>query len=92
MVVDLEKEKAEEIKHRDYCIENFNENERDIVEKSHIKGRLEQKKEGLESEIKSFGDSIFDLESQIVEMNTQLKRAKEDREAEHEVYLGTLKD
>jgi septal ring factor EnvC (AmiA/AmiB activator) len=92
MVADLEKEKAEEIKHRDYCIENLNENERDTAEKAHIKGRLEQKKEALESEIKSLGDSISDLESQIADMNTQLVRAKEDREAEHEVYLGTLKD
>jgi len=92
MVADLEKEKAEEIKHRDYCIENLNENERDTAEKAHIKGRQEQKKEALESEIKSLGDSISDLESQIAEMNTQLTRAKEDREAEHEVYLGTLKD
>jgi septal ring factor EnvC (AmiA/AmiB activator) len=92
MVADLEKEKAEEIKHRDYCIENLNENERDTAEKAHIKGRQEQKKEALESEIKSLGESIADLESQIAEMNTQLTRAKEDREAEHEVYLGTLKD
>lgn len=92
MVADLEKEKAEEIKHRDYCIENLNENERDTAEKAHIKGRLEQKKEALASEIKSLSDSIADLDNQIAEMNTQLARAKEDREAEHEVYLGTLKD
>jgi chromosome segregation ATPase len=92
MVADLQKEKAEEIEHRDYCIENLNENEKDTAEKTHIKGRLEQKKEGLESEIKSLSQSIEDLNGQIAEMNTQLTRAKEDREAEHEVYLGTLKD
>jgi len=92
MVVDLEKEKAEEFKHRDYCVENLDENERSTAEKAHIKGRLEQKQEIMKSEVKKSTDQIADLNGQINDMVTQLQRAKEDRGAEHEVYAGTLKD
>lgn len=92
MVVDLKNEKSEEVKHRDYCIDNSNENEKSTAAKAHLKGRLEQKQTGLESEVKTLTDHIGDLNGQIDEMQTQLQRAGEDREAEHEVYEGTLKD
>lgn len=92
MVADLQKEKADEIKHRDYCINSLNENEKSTAQKAHIKGRQEQKVAGLKSEVKTFSDQIADVQGQIGDMNTQLQRAKEDREAEHEVYDGTLKD
>jgi len=92
MVADLQREKADEIKHRDYCVNGLNENEKSTAEKAHMKGRLEQKSEVLSSEIKAYSDQLADLNNQISEMNTQLQRAQEDREAEHEVYLGTEKD
>jgi len=92
MVGDLAKEKEEEIKHRDYCIENLNENEKSTAEKAHIKGRQEQKQAGLKSEVKTSTEQLADLNGQIKDMETQLKRAKEDRAAEHEVSEGTLKD
>jgi len=92
MVADLQKEKEEEIKHRDYCIKNLNENEKSTAGKAHTKGRQEQKQAGFKSEVKTMTDQIADLHSQIQEMTTQLQRAKEDRASEHEVYAGTLKD
>merc|ERR1711937_952115 len=45
MVTNLVKEKEDEIKHKDYCIEELNNNERDIENKERDKADLKAKAE-----------------------------------------------
>ena len=92
MVSELTAEKADEIEHRDYCIKGLNENERTTAKKVHEKGRSEQQVEALTSEAKELGDAIAGLENEMNEMKQSLVQAKEDREAEQELYETTLQE
>merc|ERR1719482_1765219 len=64
MITALLKEKADEIKHKDFCTDGLNKNER-------------------EQELKA---------RDISEMQTQLKRAGEDREKENADFQMTIQD
>jgi chromosome segregation ATPase len=85
-------EKDEEIKHRDYCIEELNLNERATEKEIHTKATLETKIEGLESELATYNGTLQQLEADIVELQTERQRAKEDREAEKAEYEIVVKD
>merc|ERR1719261_470018 len=71
MITALLKEKEDEIKHKDFCTDGLNKNER-------------------EQELKA--RDIAELEAEIAEMQTQLKRAGEDREKENADFQMTIQD
>merc|ERR1719217_1291176 len=71
MIAALLKEKADEIKHKDFCTGGLNDNAR----AQELKAR-----------------DIDDLEAEIAEMQTQLKRAGEDRELENKDFQATVAD
>merc|ERR1711869_150057 len=79
MVAQLLKEKEDEIKHKDFCVEEFNSNELQTEKKEREKADLEAKIEDLELTIKQLTEAIDQLKSEIAEMQVQLKRAGEDR-------------
>merc|ERR1719355_75158 len=82
MVAQLLKEKEDEIKHKDFCVEEFNTNELQTEKKEREKQDLIAKIEDLELTIKQLTEAIDTLKSEIAEMQVQLKRAGEDREKE----------
>merc|ERR1719324_373567 len=71
MIAALLKEKADEIKHKDFCTDGLNQNER----AQELKAR-----------------DIAELQAEIAEMQTQLKRAGEDREKENADFQTTIQD
>merc|ERR1719352_1031394 len=92
MVAQLLKEKEDEIKHKDFCAEEFNTNELQTEKKNRDKADLTAKIEDLKMNIKSLGDAIADLKSQVAEDQVQLKRAGEDREKENKEFQQTVAD
>merc|ERR550537_498303 len=92
MVAQLLKEKEDEIKHKDFCVDEFNTNELQTEKKEREKQDLTAKIEDLELNIKQLTEAIDKLKSEIAEMQVQLKRAGEDREKENKEFQMTVAD
>merc|ERR1719214_255991 len=92
MIAALLKEKADEIKHKDFCTEGLNTNERETELKQRDIAELEAKISDLTTQIDELTKAIATLESEIAEMQTQLKRAGEDREMENKDFQTTVAD
>merc|ERR1719267_118054 len=92
MVSQLLKEKEDEIKHKDFCVDEFNTNELQTEKKERAKSDLTAKIEDLENTIKSLTDAINTLKSEVAEMQVQMKRAGEDREKENKEFQATVAD
>merc|ERR1712050_821239 len=86
MVAQLLKEKDDEIKHKDFCIDEFNTNELQTEKKERAKADLIAKIEDLELTIKQLTEAIDKLKAEIAEMQVQMKRAGEDREKENKEF------
>merc|ERR1719464_1521150 len=92
MVAQLLKEKADEIKHKDFCTDEFNKNQLQTEKKEREKKDLIAKIEDLEMTIKALTEAIDKLKAEIAEMQVQMKRAGEDREKENKEFQTTVAD
>merc|ERR1712079_482214 len=92
MVAQLLKEKEDEIKHKDFCTDEFNTNQLQTEKKEREKKDLIAKIEDLEMTIKTLDDEIAALKAEIAEMQVQMKRAGEDREKENKEFQTTVAD
>jgi len=92
MVQGLKEEQAADVKQKDYCIEELNQNEH----ATEMKARDMEKSDGaistLNSNIAELTESINQLNAEVAEMQLQLKRAGEDREAENSEFQTTVSD
>merc|ERR1740129_543681 len=92
MIAELLKEKEDEIKHKDFCVVEFNTNQLQTEKKEREKKDLIAEIEGLEMTIAALAREIQTLKSEIVEMQVQLKRAGEDREKQNKEFQLTVAD
>merc|ERR1719159_1892208 len=92
MIAALLKEKADEIKHKDFCTEGLNTNERETELKQRDIDELDAKLSELTAKLDTLTKELATLESEIAEMQTQLKRAGEDREMENSDFQKTVAD
>merc|ERR1719478_1120440 len=92
MVAELMKQKKDEIKHKDWCIDEMNTNERTTEMKTRDRDDLTAKIEDLTSTIDALTAAIDQLKAEIAEMQVQLKRAGEDREKENKEFQTTVAD
>merc|ERR1719213_708802 len=92
MVDKLIKEKEDEIKHKDFCIEEINNNERDTEMKERDRDDLVAKIDDLTSAIDSLSKAIEVLKAEVAEMQVQMKRAGEDREKANKEFQTTVAD
>merc|ERR1719396_258369 len=92
MISQLLKEKADEIKHKDFCTEEFNTNQLQTEKKERTKQDLLAKIEDLDLTIKTLSGAIEGLKNEIAEMQVQMKRAGEDREKENKDFQQTVAD
>jgi len=92
MVTALLQEKADEIKHKDFCVEEFNSNELQTEKKTRKKQDLTAKVEDLADQIKQLTSAIDTLKAEVAEAQVQLKRAGEDREKENKEFQMTVAD
>jgi len=92
MVDNLVVEKEDEIKHRDFCIEELNQNERDTESKNRDKADLEAEIDDLKMQIDELTRAIEQLKAEVAELQVQLKRAGEDREKQNKEFQTTVAD
>merc|ERR1719277_2168237 len=92
MVAELLKEKEDEIKHKDWCVDEFNANLLQTEKKEREKKDLIAEIEDLEATIADLAKAIKTLKAEIAEMQVQLKRAGEDREKQNKEFQDTVAD
>jgi len=92
MIAQLLTEKADEIKHKDFCVDEFNTNQLQTEKKERENQDLTAKIEDLEMTIQQLADAIATLKAEIAEMQVQLKRAGEDREKQNKEFQTTVAD
>merc|ERR1740121_3245359 len=92
MVAELTRQNEDEIKHRDWCIEELNTNERETADADLRKNNLVAKIADLEKTIAQLTADIKEQTSIIAEMQEQMKRASENREAANADYQTTITD
>merc|ERR1719453_2671400 len=92
MIDQLVKEKADEIKHKDFCISEINSNEASTEAKTRDKDDLTAKIEDLASSVDTLAKDIETLKADVAELGVQLKRAGEDREKENKEFQIVVAD
>jgi hypothetical protein len=92
MITQLLAEKKDEIKHKDFCVEEFNTNQLQTERKEREKQDLLALIEDLNLTIKTLSAEIDTLKSEIAELNTELKRAGEDREKQNKEFQQVVAD
>eukprot|EP00403_Amphidinium_massartii_P030866 CAMPEP_0178402682 /NCGR_PEP_ID=MMETSP0689_2-20121128/16972_1 /TAXON_ID=160604 /ORGANISM="Amphidinium massartii, Strain CS-259" /LENGTH=709 /DNA_ID=CAMNT_0020023599 /DNA_START=89 /DNA_END=2218 /DNA_ORIENTATION=+ len=92
MVAQLHVEMDDEVKHKDYCVEELHKNEASTERATHERQGIETRISGLEASIKSMSDEMDALNASIADMLTEQKRANEDRQREHAEFQGVLAD
>jgi chromosome segregation ATPase len=92
MIAQLLQDKADEIKHKDFCVSEFNTNQLQTEAAERTKADLEAKIEDLTMNIAELAKAIKTLKSEIAEMQIQMKRAGEDREKENKAFQDVVAD
>jgi len=92
MVAELKVQQKDEVKHRDFCIAEFAENEKQTAIAQDELSDLKTSEEELTSTIDTLTTELSDANAEIAETKTQMKRAGEDREAENADFQQTVAD
>jgi hypothetical protein len=92
LVAALLDEKKEEIKKKDFCIDEFNKNQVQTDKKEVEKKDTIAKIEDMEMTIKDLTTAITELQVEIEDMQNQLKQAGDDRDKENKDFQMTVAD
>jgi len=92
MISQLMAEKQDEIKHKDFCVEEFNTNQVQTERKEAEKQDLLALIEDLQLTIKTLSGEIDTLKSEISELQLNMKRGGEDREKENQEFQKVVAD
>merc|ERR1719321_2254799 len=92
MIDKLLKEKQDEIKHKDFCIEEINSNERDTEMKERYRADIEAVIDDLTMKIEALAKEIEILKAEVAELQMQMKRAGEDREEANKEFQTVVAD
>jgi len=92
MIDTLAKEQEDEVKHKDFCVDEINTNEKENQQKEQEKGTLEANINDLAENIAKLKNKIKELKATISDLQVQLKRAGEDRQKENSEFQVTVAD
>jgi len=92
MVGELQEAKTTDIKHKDSCVSQLNENQRFTEQSEREQSDLQANIDALTATIGELTGQVETLKSEISEMHTQMKRAGEDREIENKDFQQTVND
>jgi hypothetical protein len=86
----LKLEMADEVKHKDFCVDALHENKVDEEKKQAKLDNLEAKIEDLGAKKKKLQDTMAGLKSEISDMQVQMQRAAEDRKQENKEFQSIV--
>merc|ERR1719161_890140 len=92
MVEQLKQEKKDDVKHRDFCIAELNQNEKQTDEGYDTKKELEIKTDDLNMLITNTGEEIAAAQKEVADTELQIKKASQNREAENFDYQTTISE
>merc|ERR1719379_18315 len=92
MVGELKAQQADEVTKRDWCVDELNKNNLTMEAKYDLQASLQTKIADLEKAIEVMTKDMETKTSEISDMQTQMKRASEDREAENSDYQQSVSD
>jgi hypothetical protein len=92
MVAELKAEQAEEVKLKEFCTAEFNENEQQTYTKTEEKEDLERKIEQLTALKEKLTKEIEEAKTTIANTGTEIKKASETREEENAEFQTTVAD
>jgi len=92
MIAALKKTQSDEVAKKDFCHQEFHENDMKTTEKNDLKEDLKTTLADLETSKGTLADEIAALKSQIAETQTEMKRAVEIRLAENTEFQMTITD
>jgi len=92
MVKALDKEMKDEVKHRDYCIEELNANELDAEDKTRTSQTQSAAIMEMQANIRETSDAASVLKAEIAEMEKQIKVAAENREEENKEFQNIVEE
>lgn len=92
MVTQLKAEKKSDVEHRDFCISELNQNEKQTDEGYDTKKALEIKTDDLNMMITNIGEEIAAAKAEVADNKLQIKKASQNREAENFDYQTTISD
>jgi predicted nucleic acid-binding Zn-ribbon protein len=92
MIAELKKQQKDEVDQRDWCIAELNKNNLTMEAAYDTQASLIQKIADLESTIETLKKDIEAKTNEIANMQTEMKRASEDREGENADFQQTVQD
>jgi len=92
MVAALLKEKDDEIKHKEFCVEELNTNQKQTEKKQDEKADVLALIDDLEQSIEDLKDALKTLRQEIADMQLALKEGGEDRERANHEFQATIAD
>jgi len=92
MIAQLLQDKADEIKHKDFCVAEFQTNKLQTEKADRTKADTEAKIDDLTMNVDELTKAIATLKSEIGEMQVQMKRGGEDREKGYKEFQLIVAD
>merc|ERR1719161_751567 len=92
MTADLKDQQAEEVKQKEFCNSELNENEKQTYTTTEHLKDLRVKIENLEATIATLEEEIATAKEEIATMQVELKKASEARKAENQDFQVTVSD
>merc|ERR1719310_1465964 len=88
----LKLEMADEVKHKDFCVNELHENKVDEEKKQAKLDSLESQLQDLDAHKKKVEDTIAALKADIANTRVEMQRAAEDRKAENQEFQRIVAD
>jgi hypothetical protein len=92
MIGDIKQQIEDDVKHKDYCVEELDKNALDTKKANDDRDALVAHIDDLKTTIDTLTKDIAQKKADIAEMQVQVKRASEDREAENKMFQQTVAD
>jgi len=92
MVEQLKQEKEDEVKHKDWCVNEFHDNEKNTNKAARDREDEEARIDQLQSTISHLGDLLKKIEEEQKELKVNLSKAGEDREKQNAEFQKVVRD
>merc|ERR1719506_3438869 len=92
MMTELKQQQKDDVKQKDFCVAEFNENEKQTVLGQDTMTDLTTEIETLTATLDTLKKEIKAGDAEIDDTKTQMTRASEDREGENAEFLQTVSD